>query len=141
MQIQTGTVGVGVSEVRAGDDAQKAEKSSSSSCQRGDVLVVKGARRGRRCVLALLLLGGDDGFQVLTLPPLLAPIPVRGLRNLLRLVDGGLFDVGAIHHDFPATRAGLRMRGARLRIQQRSGARDASGCAHGIAMQIMDSKV
>lgn len=94
----------------------------------GYALVVKGAGRGGGFVLA----GGDDGLQVLLLALLVAPVPVRGLRDLLRLVDGGLFDgVGAIHHGFPAASA-LGSERASRGAAMRSGARDASGCwAHG----------
>jgi hypothetical protein len=70
-----------------------------------DVLVLEGARRRRRGFLALLLLRRDNGLQILALSPLLSPISICGLRYLLRLVDGGFFDIGAIHHDFPATGA------------------------------------
>ena len=63
-----------------------------------DVLVVKGAARGRRSVLAGARLAlGNDGLQLAGFPPLLRAIAVGGLRNLLGLVDGRLLDVGAVH--------------------------------------------
>jgi len=46
---------------------------------------------------ALSLLRGNYRLQVLTLAPFLAAVAIGSLRNLLRLVDGGLFDVGPIH--------------------------------------------
>lgn len=64
---------------------------------RADVLVLEGRGRRGRGILAGLLLRGDDGLQVLALPSLLAAVAVGSLRDLLRLVDGGLLDVGAIH--------------------------------------------
>lgn len=89
----------------------------------GDVLVVKGAGRGGRCILArLLALGGDNGLQVLALSALLAAVAVRCLRDLLRLVDGRLLDVGAIHRVASSSppRAGLAAgrasRGCGLRV-------------------------
>jgi hypothetical protein len=101
---------------------------------RADVLVLKGAGGGRRGILAallllLLLLCGDDGLQVLALPPLLAAVAVGCLRDLLRLVDGRLLDIGAIHRALPRHALGrrLEMRGV---LGLRSGAREACGCAH-----------
>ena len=49
----------------------------------------------------LLIVGGDDGLQILALPPLLASVTigsiVGGSRDLLSFVDGGLFHVISIH--------------------------------------------
>lgn len=105
------------------------------------ILVVKGPCRRGRCILAGLLLRGNNGLQVLALPPLLASISVRRLRDLLRLVDGRLFDVGAIHGAlvrFPATRWAAAWdrvsRGGGLRYcDVRSGAAVAVCWAHGRA--------
>lgn len=98
--------------------------SVDGACRGRDVLVVKGGRGGGRGVLAALLLRGDDGLQVLALPPLLAAAAVRRLRDLLRLVDGGLLDVGAIHGAPSPPRAGCGrlLLGAGLRVAfRRSG--------------------
>ena len=73
-----------------------------------DVLVLKGARRCGRSVLAGLLLRGNDGLQVLALPPLLPAVAVGCLRDLLRLVDGRLLDIGAIHIGLPRHALGCR---------------------------------
>jgi predicted acylesterase/phospholipase RssA len=48
------------------------------------------------------------GAACLALPALLAPVAVRGLRDLLRLVDGGFFDVAAIHHVGPRRKRAAR---------------------------------
>ena len=48
------------------------------------------------------------GAACLALPALLAPVAVRGLRDLLRLVDGGLFNVAAIHHVGPRHKRAAR---------------------------------
>lgn len=49
-----------------------------------------------------VVLGGDDGFEVIAFPSLLLTVAVCGEsgsgRNLLRLIDGGLFQIGAVHH-------------------------------------------
>ncbi len=49
----------------------------------------------------LLVVGGDDGLQILTLPPLLSGGTIGriicGSRDLLCFVDGGLFYVISIH--------------------------------------------
>jgi hypothetical protein len=67
-----------------------------------NVLVLKGPRRtSGRSVLVALALGGDYRLQVLALPSLLSAVAVRRLRDLLRLVDGSLLHVGAIHGGFP----------------------------------------
>lgn len=94
-----------------------------------DVLVVEGARRRGRCVLAGLLLRGDDGLQVLPLPPLLAAVAVRCLRDLLRLVDGGLLDIGAIHIGLPrhALGCGLGVEGCWVRVAFRRSGRVGLG--------------
>ena len=55
------------------------------------------ARGGGGAGRGIGALGGDDGLEVLALPPLLAAVAVGGLGDLLGLVDGRLFDVGAIH--------------------------------------------
>ena len=58
-----------------------------------------GGRTRRTRFLALPLLSGDDGFQILALPPFLAPIAVlRGCLRLLRLVDHSLLDVCCAVH-------------------------------------------
>jgi hypothetical protein len=60
--------------------------------------VVEAVRRARRAILlALTLLGGDDRLEVPALATLLASVAIGSLRNLLRLADGGLLDVGAVH--------------------------------------------
>jgi hypothetical protein len=105
-------------------------------CGRADVLVLEAARRRGRGVLAGLLLGGDDGLQVLPLPPLLAAVAVRGLRDLLGLVDGGLLDVGAIHGVFPATRWAAACDCARDGLRVRSGAAVAACWAHGRGAEV-----
>lgn len=55
----------------------------------------------RTAVGSLLILGGNDGFQILTLPPLLSPVAIGSIvgssRNLLSFVDGCLFHVISIH--------------------------------------------
>ena len=56
-----------------------------------------GSGSGGRGFAVALLLGGDDRLQVGALPALLAGAAVGGLRDLLGLVDGRLFNVGAIH--------------------------------------------
>jgi hypothetical protein len=94
---------------------------------RADVLVLEGPRRRGRCILAGLLLRGDDGLQVLALPPLLAAVAVRGLRDLFGLVDGGLLDVGAIHIGLPRHALGCSVR---LRVGGCGGA-----CACGQALR------
>lgn len=59
-------------------------------------------RRDSPVLRAALPLGRDNGLQVLALPPLgLAAVTVGRLRDRLRLVDGGLLDVGAIHRELP----------------------------------------
>jgi hypothetical protein len=104
--------------------------------------------RARRCILAGLLLRGNNGLQVLALPPLFAAVPVGSLRDLLRLVDGRLFYVGAVHRGalihFPATRwaaAWDRVSGGGgLRSAVcggRSGAAVADGQAHGRAAGVI----
>lgn len=102
-----------------------------------DVLVVKGARGRGRGVLAALLLRGNNGLEVLALSALLAAVAIRGLRDLLGLVDGRLFDVGAIHVGRSPPRAGLPVRGSREcaggGCAVCSGAPDAAGSAHGAA--------
>ena len=60
-----------------------------------------GAGGGGGGVLGFLRLGGDDGLEVLALSALLARAAIRGVRDLLRLVDGRLLDVGAIHRGLP----------------------------------------
>ena len=64
---------------------------------------MKGAGLCGRPVLALLLLSGDDGLEVLAFSAFLAPVAVRGLRDLLCLVNGSLFDVGTVHHGLLAS--------------------------------------
>lgn len=54
------------------------------------------------------VVGGDDGFEVVTFPPLLLTVIVivvvavcceRGSgRNLLCLIECGLFQISAVHH-------------------------------------------
>jgi len=61
----------------------------------------RGAKRGKRKIgLRFLLLGGDDGFQLL-LSALLAVATVGsvgcGVGDLFCFLDGGLLDVGSIH--------------------------------------------
>ncbi len=73
-----------------------------------NVLVLKGPRRTcGRSVLVALVLCSDDGLQVLALPSLLSAVAVCSVRDLLRLVDGRLLHVGAIHGGFSPPRAGL----------------------------------
>lgn len=49
----------------------------------------------------LLIFGSDDGLQILTLPPLFAPVTigsiVGGTGDLFGFVDGGLFYVIPVH--------------------------------------------
>jgi hypothetical protein len=46
--------------------------------------------------------GGDDGLEIVALPPFLLTVAIRGERgggrNLLGLVDGGFLEVRAVHH-------------------------------------------
>lgn len=108
-------------------------------------LVVKGAGGGGGGVLRLLGVGGDDGLEVLALSSFLAAVAVRGLRDLLRLVDGSLLDVGAVHHVAPRRKrllygwpvraaGGGGRRGGRGRIEggaMRSSRVVRTGRAHG----------
>lgn len=67
-----------------------------------NVLVLKGPRRtSGRSVLIALVLRSNYRLQVLSLPSLLSAVAVRSVRDLLRLVDGRLLHVGAIHGGFP----------------------------------------
>lgn len=86
-------------------------------------------------ILRGLLLGGDDGLQVLALPALLAAGAVRSLRDLLGLVDGRLLDVGAIHRGRARLALGGERRAARgcgcgacaIRRSGRVGQRSSAG--------------
>jgi hypothetical protein len=120
----------------AGAGARSARGSICAAGGWADVLVLEAARRRGRGVLAGLLLRGDDGLQVLPLPPLLAAVAVRGLRDLLGLVDGGLLDVGAIHGVFPATRWAAACDYARDGLRVRSGAAVAACWAHGRGAEV-----
>lgn len=103
---------------------------------------MKGGRGARgRCILgAALILRRDDGLEVLALPSLLAAVAVCGVGDLLGLVDGRLFHVGAIHGgSTPATGwDGLGWESWDLEggcwgdAMLRLGVPDALGSAHGL---------
>jgi len=62
--------------------------------------VVAVGRAGWTGLLAFAVFGGYDGLQILAFAAFLASIAVlRGsLRDLLRFVDGGLFDICSTVH-------------------------------------------
>jgi hypothetical protein len=83
------------------------------------------ARRPRR---ALAGPGrSDDGLEIF--PPLLVSVPVRGLGDLLRLLDGRLLNLPAVHIG-DVEGGGVRRATAAVRYRGRSGARVVRGWAH-----------
>jgi hypothetical protein len=66
-------------------------------------------RACRTSFLTLLLLRRDYRLEILALSPLLLRCAIGCLRDLLRLVDSGLLDIGPIHGATTAVKNNIRV--------------------------------